>query len=340
LCSDAAHRQLDLIQRMSAALDVAMRDQPDPDVLDALYTLDSLTCQGRRLGENLLLLSGRALPDSDRQVTSLDDIIRAAQGRIAGWQRVTLGRVAEIAVAEYVSGDLIRVMTELLDNAARFSPRSAPITASAHLLVDGGVLLRVEDEGNGLTEADQALHNELLRGWNTDGTVAAAIRGGVQQGFQVVRRAVGPHGIEVSLAPHRPRGVTAHVYVPPGWLCEIPQDLYPPVFGVDDGRPFPASDQGRSTPDRSNGRRGSPDVRHRAVRGLARPAGAGAVGPPLPIRTPRPLRNAYPMPPPGLARRVSHGPGPVPEDPMDQIVAFDAATGGTPSPADPEGADT
>jgi anti-sigma regulatory factor (Ser/Thr protein kinase) len=337
LCSDAALRLMDLTQRMSTTLDVAMRDQPDPDVLDTLYALDALTCQSRRIGENLFLLSGRSLLDTDRQVTSLIDIIHAALGRIAGWQRVTIGRVADIAVAEYVSGDLIRVMTELLDNAARYSPRTAPITASGHLLDDGGVLLRVEDAGIGITVADLEHHNALLRTPNANGTGTRTVRGGVQQGLQVVRRAVSQHGIRVTLTTRLPRGATAQVYVPAGLLCEIPGELGA-VVGVYHDPPLLASDRGWSAPGRSAGWDGPGEVPRPTVGGMASPSGAASGTPgQLPTRIPQRMRDAYPAPPVPVRRRHL-GPGAGSEDAVDQIVAFDAATGGTVSPADPEGA--
>jgi hypothetical protein len=217
LCSATALRLLDLAGQMSGELDTAMRDQGDPDVLDHLYKLDSFACQARRHAENLQALAGRPLLDSDRQITSLTDIIQAARGRIAGWQAVTVGSMAHIAVGEYVASDVIRVMTELLDNAVEYSPAGGPVTASGHLVADGGVLLRVEDTGIGIAEADLRRFNAFLQD-PPSGTVR-----GLQQGFAVIQRAIAAHCIRVFLAT-RSHGTTAHVYIPAGLLCEIPAD--------------------------------------------------------------------------------------------------------------------
>ncbi|GAA2593999.1 hypothetical protein GCM10010399_25790 [Dactylosporangium fulvum] len=314
---------------MSVSLDAAMRDQADPDVLDGLYGLDALTCQAKRVAENLFVLGGgRPLLDVDRQVTSLSDVVHAALGRVAGWQRVTVGGVADIAVAEHVSGDLIRVVTELLDNAVRYSPRTAPVTASGHLLYDGGVLLRVEDTGIGITDADLVRHNAALHGAfhgaDVSGSTAAG-HGSIPWGLQVVRQAARTHGIRVSLTGRSPQGTTALVYVPAGLLCELPTEDHTTGLGTaNDQRPH-GFDRGWST---TTAVPPPTPVSFAGQERSANPAGAGGSRlTPLPIRVPQRLRDMHPEP--AVPASGAHlGSNADLGDAVDEIVAFDAATGG------------
>jgi enamine deaminase RidA (YjgF/YER057c/UK114 family) len=306
-------RLLGLTQSMAGTLDAAMRDQADPDALDALYQLDAFVHQTRRHAENLVVLSGQLPMDHDRQVTSLSDLIQAAMSRIPAWHRVSIGRVADIAVVEYVSGDLIRVMTELLDNAARYSPPSAPITVSGHLLHDGGVLLRIEDTGIGIAAEDLAALNAVLRTSNP--TVPLTANGGsVRQGLQVVQRAVSPHGVETSLTARVPHGTTAHVYVPARLLCEIPTGE--PVARTAPPEPSATIRYEHSTVVPTVSR--APE---------ARPVADGR----LPIREPQSMRSGLPEPAP--ARRwPTDG-----QDALADLVAFDAATREMPASSGSEG---
>jgi hypothetical protein len=325
LCADSALRVLELTLRMSSLLDAAMRDQANPDVLDGLYALDALVCQTRRVAENLHVLSDRPLLDADRQVTSVADVIGAALGRIAGWQRVAVGLIAEIAVVEGVSGDLIRVMTELLDNAVRYSPATTPVTVSGHLLHDGGLLVRVEDGGIGMIEADRLLYTGLLCSPYPAAMVSSHGHGSIQQGLQVVSRAAGTHGIRVALSPRSPQGTIATVHVPAGLLTEVPRgagDAAPihqhATKDAGLGRGLPALHAPAPTPGETprpfTGPRSAAD--QRAATALS-----------MPMRVPQYLRDLYPT------RRVadrggSPASGASPDDAVGDIVVFDAATSG------------
>lgn len=347
LCVDSGLRQLDLTRRMTSTLDAAMRDQADPDVLDVLYALDSLVCQSRRYAENLYVLSGRPLVDADRQVTSLADLINAARGRIGGWQRINLGPIADIAVARWASGDLIRVLTELMDNATRYSPQTAPISASGHLLNDGGVLLRVEDGGMSIPASDVVRHNRALLSSDPAATVVSGFGGSVQQGLQVVRRAAGANGVRVWLTARSPQGTTAQVLIPAALVWEIPttEDVKPDGDSTEPrpgrrSRP-PARGLPTSPVGALNGSvaaRPKPNaLSHLHGEGSAKPpqAGQGTPGR-LPIRIPQPLRDNHPVAPIPV-RRTNIEPGTGLAAAVDQLAAFDAATGGSAAPAKPEG---
>ena len=309
-----ALRVLEQYERMAAGLTAAMSDQADPDVLDVYYGMDALTCRIRRQAENLLVLSGHCPPDPDRQVTSLRDLIHAGVGRVERWQSITVGYVDHIAVAEAVSGDLIRVLTELLDNATRCTPPGYPITVAGYQLHDGGVLIRVEDAGFGMHEADLARFNWLLR--SSRPAAAATVVGDVRLGLRVVAHAVAGHGVTVSLCQRAPLGTTAKVFVPDEFVIGVPGAGATPTGH----RTWPTAELHALGPATDTGRRLSTNDQHRpapggpttAVSDAAPPAVPGG----LPRRDPQSVRSSHPMP----AART----GPAAFTGLDDLAAFDA----------------
>ena len=102
------------------------------------------------------------------------------------------------------------------------------MTVSAHLLADGGVMLRVEDTGMGIDPRWLAALNGVL-----DGPVPeAGVINGRHTGFTVVHRLARRHGLRVQLASRQPpgpgggavSGTIAMVVVPAPLLCEIPDE--------------------------------------------------------------------------------------------------------------------
>jgi hypothetical protein len=219
VCDQFALRILAAAYQMGGHLEAAEADEQDPDRLEKLYRIDHANTRVRRQAENLQVLAGRRVEDAGRQVTPLLDVIRAAASAIEYYSRVHIGWIADLAVVEYAADDVIRVLTELMDNATRFSPPTSTVIVSAHITERGSVLLRVEDAGVGIRTEQLPLLNAMLAG-NTppplDGDPAARL------GLVVVQRLALANHIRVHLASRQPSGTTATVLVPEGLLCEIP----------------------------------------------------------------------------------------------------------------------
>jgi hypothetical protein len=219
ICEQFALRVLAAVYQMSSQLAAAESEEENPDRLEKLYRIDHANARIRRQAENLQVLAGHKVEDAGRQVTTLLDVVRAAASAIEHYPRVQIGSMVELAVVEFAADDVIRILTELLDNATRFSPPSANVRVSAHITELGSVLMRVEDSGVGLNPARLAALNamfELDRPAALDGNPGSHI------GLLVVQRLAMAHRMRVRLAGRHPGGATATVLIPDALICEVP----------------------------------------------------------------------------------------------------------------------
>ncbi|MFK3983643.1 sensor histidine kinase [Micromonospora sp. NPDC050397] len=230
LCEQFALRILAAAYQTGGQLAAVEAEEQDPARLAQFYRIDHANTRIRRQAENLLVLAGRPVDDAGRQVTSLIDVVRAATSAIEHYPRVRLGVIAHLAVVDFAADDVIRVLTEVLDNATRFSPPAAPVTVSVHLTEVGSVLVRVEDVGLGFKPGQLADVNAMLAS-----TVPLAVAGPRvnRLGLLVVQRLAAAHRIGVRLTARPGGGTTATVLLPAGLLCEIPtfQETAPPPPG-------------------------------------------------------------------------------------------------------------
>ncbi|MDL4814089.1 ATP-binding protein [Actinomadura opuntiae] len=140
-----------------------------------------------------------------------------AESSIEQYQQVAILRVVDLAVPAYAAEDLASLVAALLDNATRYSP--SKVTVSAHLLDNGGVMIRIEDSGIGMSASQLDGLNAALASPVPPMTRETSR----QTGFPVVHRLARRHGVGVRLAA-RTGGTVAMVTVPPSLLCEIRPD--------------------------------------------------------------------------------------------------------------------
>ncbi|MFI6763046.1 sensor histidine kinase [Micromonospora sp. NPDC050417] len=219
LCEQFALRILAAAYQTGGQLAEVEADEQDPGRLAQFYRIDHANTRIRRQAENLLVLAGRPVDDAGRQITSLIDVVRAATSAIEHYPRVRLGVIAHLAVVDFAADDVIRVLTEVLDNATRFSPPSMPVTVSAHLTEAGSVLLRVEDTGLGFTHGQLGDLNAMLA---SAAPLAVDPASANRLGLLVVQRLAAAHRIGVRLTARPGGGTTATALLPAGLLCEIP----------------------------------------------------------------------------------------------------------------------
>lgn len=264
LCEQFAWRLLVLTEQLRPALDDLEGSEDDPSRLARLYRIDHGVTRMRQVARDMRVLAGLGEEEIAGHTTSLLDVIRMAASAIEHYSRVSIGRVAELAVVAYAADDVAAVLAALADNATRYSP--SPVTVSAHLLSDGQVMLRVEDTGLGIDPAVIAGLNNTLAG----PPPPAAVPGGRQTGFAVVHRLAHRHGLWVQLTrretPGRSAaspvtGTIAMVVIPAALLCEIPEqsadswedaaERVPPVAaspGMRPSRTTPAAQPARPVP--------------------------------------------------------------------------------------------
>jgi hypothetical protein len=225
VCEQFAWRLLVLTEQLRPVIDGLETGEEDPERLARLYQVDHGVTRTRRVARDLRVLVGRGGEEIAEHTTSLLDVIRMAASAIEHYSRVTIGPVAELAVVAYAADDVASVLAALTDNATKYSP--AQVTVSAHLLADGGVMIRVEDNGLGIDARWLAALNSVL-----DGPVPeAGVINGRHTGFTVVHRLSRRHGLRVQLASRQPpgqgpaggvSGTIAMLVIPAPLLCEIP----------------------------------------------------------------------------------------------------------------------
>lgn len=243
LCGQAAQQILTVLGRQRLLLDEMQAAEQDPGRLAQLLELDQYMMLARRRAENLAILAGHSSPDTtgDR-VASVHTLILRARSAVGSWhRRVDIGPVVQLAVCPEAAGAAGRVLTELLDNALRYSPPHQRVSVSGHVTADGAVLIRVQDTGLGFERPNMELINFVLAGpppslvdWQAHRT-----------GFAVAHREAHRHGIQIRLHPVQAPtaaptsaptaaavpgavgGTVATVLLPAAVVCEIPASADP-----------------------------------------------------------------------------------------------------------------
>jgi hypothetical protein len=267
------HRQLDIIN------DLEERER-DPDALADLFRLDHLATRVRRNAESLLVLSGEQPARVWSAPVALRDVVRAGVAETEDLDRVTLAVDERPRIVGSSVADVTHMIAELVENAARYSPPSAPvlIQSRAYHRAPGAHIVIIEDTGIGMPPAELAAANELMADPQEVDVSAAARR----LGFHVVSRLAERHGIEVSLTPTPGSGVTAVLVLPAALFAEAaPTVPAAPTVGDSGPERVPASavpaprrgagdEDGRRATHGTHGHHGTP---------AGGPGGAPASGP-------------------------------------------------------------
>ncbi|GIE82425.1 histidine kinase [Actinoplanes philippinensis] len=206
--------------------------EQDAERRKVLFRIDHSVTRVRRLAENLRVLTGEPFDDPDQQVTSLQDIAHAAGAAVENYERLHFGPIADLAVAAAAADDVIRILTELIDNADRYSAPTEPVTIAAHLTGDGDVVIRVEDNGIGLNPAHVPWIERLL---DSPGGPAAGELRPAHLGLSVAAVLTHRHrSLRVRLVPRLPRGTVAMLMIGADLLCETPRPAQPePAAALD-----------------------------------------------------------------------------------------------------------
>ncbi|MGH3864830.1 MAG: sensor histidine kinase [Pseudonocardiaceae bacterium] len=213
-------RQLQLIEELRGATN-------DPDLVNSLFQLDRLATRARRHSENLLVVAGRVARCGGQGPVTVLDVLNNAVSEIDEYQRVTVCPSPAATVAGPVAGDLVHLISELLDNATSVTPRGAMVTLSVALTEDQSLRVEITDSGPGLPHDElQVINARLVSAPSTEVPVCG------HMGLFVVRQLAALHGITVRLrqrlgAP----GITATALLPPSVVAIEPAPEEPPATG-------------------------------------------------------------------------------------------------------------
>lgn len=273
-----ARRNRSLIDRQLVLIDELESDEEDPAALADFYRLDHMATRMRRNSESLLVLAGNEPPRTWRTPLGVDDVVRAAIGEIEDYRRVDVLTLESVQLKGTVVADLSHLLSELLENAAQFSPPQTRVRVSGHFH-EQGYLLTVSDRGVGVPQTRLSELNALLE---KPPVIGLALEPTL--GLYVVAMLAKRHRIQVRLVSGAP-GISAKLLIPP--------TLYEsaPVPGIIDEAPA------RSAV-------GEPPFgRHRIAAMLQEPSTAPSPTPvvtsfPTPVPTPSPAPVATPAPTP------------------------------------------
>ncbi|MEU4251323.1 nitrate- and nitrite sensing domain-containing protein [Amycolatopsis sp. NPDC026612] len=217
-----SQRSQDLVERQLTVLDRMEADEQDPDTLAGLFELDHLATRMRRNSENLLVLSGQDSAREDAGPVAADEIVGAALSEVEHYQRIELGPAPQVAVRGEAVNDLVHVVSELLENATRYSGDETVTVASAETH-DGDWQIEIIDHGAGMPQAEIDRTNVRLA-HPPDVDVEVSRR----MGLFVVATLAMRHQIDVRLSAGERSGLVATVLVPAALIVDLPPMAVPP----------------------------------------------------------------------------------------------------------------
>jgi hypothetical protein len=203
-----ARRSQALVERQLGLIDSLEEVEEDPDLLANLFKLDHLATRMRRTNDNLLVIAGAEALRRSMEPVDLADVLLAAMAEIEQYTRVRYSAMEEIAVIGHAAPDLVHLLAELIDNATAFSPPHSTVQVTGHVL-DGGVVITVEDSGVGMSARRLAQANHRLA---RPGGAESAVP--EQMGLYVVANLGARHGIRTELRHGAASGIVAVTWVP------------------------------------------------------------------------------------------------------------------------------
>ncbi|WP_458690491.1 ATP-binding protein [Nocardia tengchongensis] len=203
------------MQAMSTSMLAELREMEhrhaDPKVLSDLLELDHRTAQAGRLADSIAVLSGARSGRRWAKPIAMESILRGAMGRIAGYQRVRLRAVTEIAVAGHAAEGVMHALAELLDNACNFSPPTTEVHVYA-AEVPAGVVITIEDSGLVMSESALRRAESAVAGPRADTDLSSL--SGTRLGLAVVGHLARKHDLTVSYRPSAIGGTAVVVVIP------------------------------------------------------------------------------------------------------------------------------
>lgn len=213
-----ARRNQTLLDRQIEFIDQLESKEEDPDQLENLFRLDHLATRMRRNAESLLVLAG-AEPNRRRgKPVPLADVVRAAVGEVEDFARIDMLQFDEVLVASNAALDIAHLLSELMENAANFSPPDTRVEVVGHRTKAEGYVISIADHGIGMTPEQLTESNDLLA---RPPLVGLALSRSL--GFIVVGRLAARFGIAVRLMPSPSGGTTAMITLPSTLITDQPK---------------------------------------------------------------------------------------------------------------------
>jgi two-component system, OmpR family, sensor histidine kinase KdpD len=152
---------------------------------------------------------------------AIDDLValalRTNEARLAQW-RIALNLPGDLPLISVEATLIVQILSNLLENAAKYTPPGTTITISA-VAGTGSILLVVADNGPGLPPGDpERLFDKFQRGHSESNII------GVGLGLAICRAAARLHGGDIHAADNRGGGARFEITLP----VDTPSDVPPP----------------------------------------------------------------------------------------------------------------
>jgi signal transduction histidine kinase len=203
------HRGRSLVERQIRLIGNLERGEQDAQRLADLAKVNRIAIRLYRNSENLLVLAGQEPSTGSNPSAALTYLVQAAASEVEEGERVSFDVQPDIAVRGPVTGDVVHLLAELIQNATSFSAADMPVRVTGHTLNTGGVLVEITDGGIGMTAKEMAYAN-----WQLENPPATDIDVPKWMGLLVVARLAARHRIRVRLNHAESGGLTAYVWLP------------------------------------------------------------------------------------------------------------------------------
>lgn len=209
-----ARQQLELLGDLQRTIE-------NPDVLARLFELDAMAMRLARVSKNQLIMAGEKPQNRWKHPVPMYDVLRAAAQNIASYKRVAIANPVETSTVQgHAAGDVIDILTELIENAATFSPGHTPVRVTYSVVGNGGIAVDVEDMGLGMKDGEIARYND----WMVHPPESTILISANKLGLFVVSQLAPRLDIRVELRRSPYGGTTAIVLIPAGLIGQSSTD--------------------------------------------------------------------------------------------------------------------
>ncbi|MFJ9697816.1 sensor histidine kinase [Kitasatospora sp. NPDC101183] len=192
----------------------------DSLILEDLLEIDHTNSQFGRRAQSIAVLCDGWL-GRQREVASIYDVVRSAQGRVRHFRRVEILSQVDFGITSRAVEPVALALAELLDNATSYSSPDTVVEINIRT-VPKGICIVVDDAGIGMNDEERVRAERLLTSERVHGV--SALGNPPQFGFAVVGVLCERFGFEVSVDSSSPYGgVRAVLLLPHELLTGMPE---------------------------------------------------------------------------------------------------------------------
>jgi K+-sensing histidine kinase KdpD len=193
-------------------------------ILQDLLEIDHTNSQFGRRAQSIAVLCDGWL-GRQRDVASVYDVVRSAQGRIRHFRRVEILSQVDFGITSRAVEPVALALAELLDNATSYSSPDTVVEINIRT-VPKGICIVVDDAGVGMNDEERARAEKLLSSERVSGV--SGLGNPPQFGFAVIGVLAERFGFEVSVDSTSPYGgVRAVLLLPHDLLTSAPEQKEP-----------------------------------------------------------------------------------------------------------------